>query len=63
MIHQSLLPTVSTTCKTTKSTETVIDPDYAKTKGRKKQRVGNKFERKMSITTEFGDKPPNEHLL
>ena len=57
------MPTTNTKNKTKKRTKSVLDPDYAKTKGRKKQRVGNKFKRKKPITTEFGDKSPNEHLL
>lgn len=57
------MPTTSSTSKTTKSTETVLDPDYTKTKGKKKKRVGNNFERKGPITSEFGNKSPNEHLL
>ena len=41
----------------------VRDPNFTQTKGRKKQRVKDKFERKKPITTEFGGKPPNKHLI
>lgn len=49
----------STSCDST----SVRDPDFTQTKGRKKQRVKDKFERKKPITTEFGGKPPNKQLI
>ena len=49
----------STSCGST----IVRDPDFTQTKGRKKQRIKDKFEREKPITIEFGDKIPNKQLI
>ena len=53
----------NTTSSAVRTSTTILDPQFTKTKGRKKQRVKNIFERQKPITTEFGSQPRNKHLL
>jgi hypothetical protein len=62
MISAEKDPTISNESSISQAAPTVLNPDYAKTKGRSK-RAKSAIERKRSTENEFGSKTPNAHLF